>query len=65
MTTPADDTTAKTEWVAVLQGDNGTVKIAYRSPALLAKGLAEQTKEGWVAQRVYERERQTYAVDEQ
>lgn len=56
--------TAKTEWVAVLHGDNGTVKIAYRSPALLAQGLAEQTKEGWMVASVYERQRQTYSANE-
>lgn len=52
---------AKTEWVAVLHGDNGTVKIAYRSPLLLAQGLDQQTKEGWMVARVYERVRETYA----
>lgn len=50
------------EWVAVLQGGNGTVKIAYRSSSLLAQGLSEQTKEGWVVQRVYQRDRQAYDV---
>lgn len=48
----------KTEWVAVLHGQNGTVKIAYRSPRALATGLAEQTKEGWMVASVYERVRQ-------
>lgn len=54
-------TMKKTEWIAILHGDNGTVKIAYRSPALLARGLEEQTKEGWMVARVYERDRQTYS----
>lgn len=53
----------KTEWVAVLHGDNGVVKIAYRNTAALALGLKEQTSEGWVATSVYERERQTYQDD--
>lgn len=56
---------AKTEWVVVFQGQGGVVKIAYRSPAAMAAGLKEQTAEGWVAQHVYERERQTYAGLEQ
>lgn len=51
--------TKQTEWVAVLLGDNGVVKIAYRSPALLALGLAQQTAEGWTVTHVYERARQT------
>lgn len=55
----------KTEWVAVMHGQNGTVKIAYRNPAALALGLAGQTKEGWVAASVYERLRTTYADNEQ
>jgi hypothetical protein len=50
----------KTEWVAVLHGGTGTVKIAYRNPAALAEGLKEQTSEGWMVARVYERDRQTY-----
>lgn len=52
--------TGEKEWVAVLHGGNGTVKIAYRSPLLLARGLAEQTKEGWMVAHVYERDRKTY-----
>jgi len=55
---------AKTEWVAVLHGDNGTIKIAYRNPAALAAGLAEQTSEGWMVASVYERERVTYTDTE-
>ena len=54
----------KTEWVAVLHGDNGTVKIAYRSPILLAIGLRDQTREGWMVASVYERERQTYGAED-
>lgn len=52
---------SKKEWVAVLHGQNGTVKIAYRSPEALARGLAEQTAGGWMAAHVYERDRQTNA----
>ena len=55
--------TTKTEWVAVLHGQNGTIKIAYRSPVALARGLHEQTEGGWMVASVYERERETY-VDE-
>ena len=55
----AADTKA-TEWVAVLHGDNGTIKMAFRNPAALAAGRAEQTSEGWVGARVYERTRVTY-----
>lgn len=44
------------EWVAVLHGQNGTVKIAYRNPALLAQGLKEQTEGGWMVAHVYDRE---------
>jgi hypothetical protein len=51
----------RTEWIAVMHGEHGTVKIAYRSPVLLAKGLRDQTREGWVVASVYERERVTYA----
>ena len=51
---------SKTEWVAVLHGQTGTVKIAYRNPAALAQGLKEQTSEGWMVASVYERTRQTY-----
>lgn len=58
------ETQKKTEWVAVLHGQTGTVKIAYRSPALLAQGLAQQTSEGWTAAHVYERERSTYRDEE-
>jgi len=54
------NTETKTEWVAVLHGDNGTVKIAYRNPAALAEGLKEQTGEGWMVAHVYERARLTY-----
>jgi hypothetical protein len=51
--------TTKTEWVATLHGDHGTVRIAYRSPAALAQGLKEQTSEGWMVASVIERTRQT------
>lgn len=58
------NTAAKaTEWVATLHGDGGTVRIAYRNPAALAAGLAEQTSEGWMVASVYERDRKTYADD--
>ena len=50
----------KTEWVAVLHGQTGTVKIAYRNPLMLARGLEGQTSEGWTVARVYERECETY-----
>jgi len=49
----------KTEWVATLHGDNGTVRIAYRNPAALAQGLVEQTAHGWMCASVIERARQT------
>ena len=48
----------RTEWVAVLHGQNGTIKIAYRNPAALAEGLKGQTAEGWMVASVYEREAQ-------
>lgn len=64
MTTIVAQNIKKTEWVAVLHGGTGTVKIAYRSPDLLARGLEEQTKEGWMVARVYERERQTYSAED-
>lgn len=51
----------KTEWVAVLHGPHGTIKIAFRSPILLAKGLESQTHEGWMVASVYERVAKTYA----
>lgn len=51
----------KTEFVATLHGQNGTTKIAYRSAEALARGLIQQTSEGWMVAHVYERERQTYA----
>lgn len=53
------NTETKTEWVATFRGDNGTVRIAYRNPSALAKGLTEQTSEGWVCTSVFERTRQT------
>ncbi len=61
MTTPKAETVtaAKTEWIAVLHGQTGTIKIAYRSARHLARGLAEQTAGGWMVARVYERERET------
>jgi hypothetical protein len=50
-----------TEWVAVTRSPLGTeTKIAYRSPALLALGLQDQTKEGWVVVSIKERPRKTY-----
>lgn len=51
----------RTEWVAVLHGQTGTVKIAYRNPLMLARGLEGQTSEGWTVARVYEREITTYS----
>lgn len=51
----------KTEWVAVLHGQTGTVKIAYRNARALAVGLEGQTKEGWVVARVYQRVAETYS----
>lgn len=48
---------AKTEFVAVYHYGDGVTKIAYRSAALLAKALIEQTAEGAMVARVYERER--------
>ena len=59
MKTTTTAETTKTEWVATFHGDNGTVRIAYRNPAALAKGLAEQTSEGWVCAGVCERTRLT------
>lgn len=56
--------TKKTEWVAMLHGDHGTAKIAYRNPLALAQGLRDQTSEGWMVASVYERERQTYAQND-
>ncbi len=52
--------TTKTEWVAVLHGQTGTIKMAFRNPAALARGLQGQTAEGWTVARVYEREVKTY-----
>lgn len=57
--TTTNTKTPRREWVAVLHGQNGTIKIAYRNPASLAQGLAGQTKEGWVVASVYERDAQT------
>jgi len=51
----------KTEWVAVLHGQTGTVKIAYRNASALAVGLEGQTSEGWTVARVYQRTVETYA----
>jgi hypothetical protein len=59
MTIEEAQATGRTEWVATLHGENGTVRIAYRNPAALAKGLAEQTGHGWMCASVIERARQT------
>jgi len=61
MTNTASQTETKTEWVATLHGQTGTIRIAYRSPIALARGLAEQTSEGWMVAAVFERTRETYA----
>jgi hypothetical protein len=53
----------KTEWVAVLHGQTGTVKIAYRNARALAVGIEGQTREGWVVARVYQRVAETYNSD--
>lgn len=59
----AQSVPAKTEWIAIMQHSvvYGKMKIAYRSPVLLAKGLRDQTRKGWVVASVEERERVTYA----
>lgn len=53
--------TKPTEWIAVLHGDSGTIKMAFPNPVSLAQGLAAQTKAGWMVASVYEREAETYA----
>ena len=53
----------KTEWVAVLHGQSGTVKIAYLNARALAVGLEDQTAEGWMVARVYQRVAETYAEE--
>jgi hypothetical protein len=54
----------RTEWVAVLHGQNGTVKMAFRNPRAMAFGLEAQTKEGWMVASVYQRQAQIYTEDE-
>lgn len=61
--TTTTQTAVRKEFVAVMHGQNGTIKIAYRNAAALAEGLIGQTKEGWMVAHVYERDAQTYAND--
>ena len=54
-------TSAKTEWIAVLAQGTKRVKMAFRSPKLMAVNLQDQTKAGRVVTEVTERPRKTYA----
>lgn len=53
----------KTEWVVRLRNKDGyEIKVAYRTAQRMAEDLQGQTKEGWVAVKVFERPRKTYAI---
>lgn len=55
---------ARKEWVAIFRHGANEVKIAYRNPLALARGLSEQTSQDWFAVKVYERDAETYTGNE-